>query len=361
MRPGKLIPYDRAWVGPATRSLRPYYRSYEDATLRPHPLAGWSPSRQVAFSTKAELDSARTGLQDGDYVYYAGSGVLTISSSSGNGYTFTTPSVATKAVFDFGNYNSANHVKFQSTSASSFVGCYFINPTKCWFVGGEYTSTTSEGFLWVGGSGGGMWDASTHGNGSHGAFIAFDSSHLSMNGCTFKYESWDNNHNPSGDPHGDSGGGWHEGLIGDSGQSSTMQNCVFMVYGHDTNLGSCVEWGDTATVPQMNNNTLFIKAENNQYYVGAPDAPAMGFVAWGSGAQSGNVVELLQVRNYAGRATFCNSLTTSSTNCVTIKHGRAINTNQNTAGITAQDGTGLAATAAWDTRQPTKVIHQDCI
>lgn len=363
MKPGKLVPYDRTWVGPASGSLRPYYRSYEDATLHPNPLAGWTPSRTVTFTTKAELDTARTGLLDGDYVQYTGTGVLTISSSTDNGYNFGTSTVATKAVFDFGDYNSANHVQFASTSTSSFYGAYFVNPTNVWYMGGEYTSLKTSGILWNGGSGGGIWGAVTHGCGAGGIFACPSSSHLTMDGCTFLWESFGNNQNPSGDPHGDSGGGYHEGLIADGNQTnSTQQNCLFMCYGHDSQLGSCVQFGDsTGTNINLNNNTFFIKAENNTYVASvSPWDFSCGFVTWGSASQSGNVVELLQVTNYAGRATYCDSLTTSATNCVTVKHGRAVNTNQNTSFLSSHDGT-LSSTAAWDTRQPTKVIHQDCI
>lgn len=357
-----LAPYDRTWVHPSG-SLRPYYRSFEDATLWPGPLSGWTPTRTVTFSTKAGLDSARTGLQDGDYVVYNGTGVLTISSSSDNGYNFGTSSVATKAVFDFGSYYSANHVKFASTSTSSFYGGFFVNPTNVWYLGGEYTSLKTSGILWNGGSGSGVIGAVTHGCGAGGMFICPSSSHLTTQNCWFVWESFGNNQNPSGDPHGDSGGGYHDGLIADDNQSnSTMTGNTFMVYGHDTDTGSCVQFGDaTGTNISLSNNVFFVKTENNLYAASvSPWDFACGFVAWGSASLSGNLVELLQVKNYAGRATYCDSLTSTSTNGVTVKHGRAIDTNQNTSILSAHDGT-LSSTAPWDTRHTTKFIHQDVI
>jgi hypothetical protein len=355
-----LVPYDRTWVHPSQR-LRPFYRSWEDACLWPHPLAGWTPTRTVTFSTKAGLDSAKAGLQDGDYIVYNGTGVLTISSSTSNGYAIQNKSVATKAVFDFGNYYSANHVKFQTTSSSFFYGLYIEKATNLCFIGGEYTSATDYGILFQGGSNCVVWDAVMPSCGAGGLFCTTEAGPANVTNSVFKWESFDSNQNPTGDPHGTLGGGWHEGQISDGGiASSLFNNNVFMVYGHDSDIGSCIQFGDTNTTPSLNNNQFFIKSEHNHYTNNGADSAGYGFVVWGSAKQSNNVCRLLQVKDHTGRATFCNSLTTTSTNCMVVEHGRAINTNQDTTDLAAHDS-GLGVTVPYDTRKPTKMTYQDCI
>lgn len=365
MRRSMLAPLERTWTGPQVRHVRPFYLSYDEsvAIFRASVL-GWTPARLVPFSTAAGLTTALSGIQDGDYIFYNGTGILSISSSSSHGKTFAPMSVASKAVIDFGSYYSPNHVKFSYTGATvGFYGAWIENPTNVWFVGGEFTSATSGGILWYGGSGGGFVGSVMHGCGASAWFCTPSASFTTVNGCTFVWEAFGNNQNPSADPHGDSGGGYHEGLLGDGNvANSLVENCIFACYGHDSQLGSAVQFGDSGTNIGLNNNTFYVWAANNTYVATvSPWDIAMGFVAWGSGNLSGNVVNLLQVQNYSGRATFCDSLTSTSANGVTVVHARAINTNQNTGFLASHDGT-LSSSAAFDTRQPSKFIHlADCV
>ena len=323
-----LVPYDRMWVGPANSGLRPYYRSFEDATLRTHPLAGWTPSRTVTFTTKAGLDSAVSGLLDGDYVQYTGTGKLSITASgAANAYTFTGPSVATKAVFDFGDLDTGNYVEFSYTGTTQGQTAVWVrHPTRITFIGGSMTAPSNGyGILWAGGTNSTWWDFYIHDVATDGLSCGSPAADGAMSGCTFKGEITNWGLAPAHDSHtNDPGSGIHGVLFADTSSGNTNGNTL-MIYAHDGPSGAAIEMGDETSSQQMNNNTVFLKSVNQTFVGVFGDDAGNALQIWGAAVQTGNVVELLQGDTLTGHALYCGALT-SSTVGWEIKHARAHNT-----------------------------------
>lgn len=344
-----VTPYDRTWVHPSS-GLRPYYLSYEDATNWPNPVTTFTPVRTVPYTTKAQLTSAISGIQGGDFITYTGTGVLTITSSTASdALLIDTVAPATPAVIDFGHPDNANHVKFTQTSATTgWHGLETNRIQNLWFYGGEMTSNEGDAWSIHGAINCKFIDFSVHNAGSTG-ICAFPN-YTNVSGCWFRGRSHDNGQDPTTDSHPEKGTGIHGSIMSDGGANSFINNTV-MLYVYDQPTGAAVQWGDSGTM-DLSNNTFFIKAERLTK-VALSQTAGNAWEIWGSAKRTNVVVELIQGTDLQGRVVDAQSLT-ASTVSITVKHGRAKNTNLNTSLNETQN------TYPFDPRYPTKITYQDC-
>jgi hypothetical protein len=226
--------------------------SFESASgfARPSPgtpsaasSAGW---RLVPFSTKAGLDSAITNMQGHDYIYYNGTGVMTISSSSATAYSIHGKNPTSPAVIDFGAARdiwdsskiTPNYVKIIYTGTGESDGLLLYNDSNLRIFGGEF-ATSSYGH-----------DALRLFGGLHD--VVLEDSYLSMSGASgvqfaatdpstgaassiynliFRSEIARFSMNPATDNHADKGTGYHGAIV--HGNTGSLHDITFAVYAHD--------------------------------------------------------------------------------------------------------------------------------
>lgn len=195
--------------------------------------------RPVPFKTEEELDNAIADMKPGDYIHYAGLGVLTISSSTTSAYKILNKNPAGPVVIDFGcarnmwdpSKITPNYVKFAYTGTQAYEGLFIENCSNLRLYGGEMTTGN------VGGVGYRIY-GTTH----HCRFEDFFVSKAGGSGFAVQAHVGSPIHdiiargevtrwamNPARDSHGDKGTGLHAFILhGESG--ATFKDSVMCVH-----------------------------------------------------------------------------------------------------------------------------------
>lgn len=302
-------------------------------------------TRTVTFTSLAGLNTAMTNLTDGDLIQYAGTGVLTISSSSSNAFSISGKKPATKVVIDFGtrasiwdsSHVSGNYVEFNCTSTSNLHGLFLFNNSNLTLYGGSFTTSGGTGIYTISTSGGlsnvTHWDFYCHDTHQHGLFVAPGSSSVSITNCSFRGEctTWGGNvASPSWDSHSEKGTGIHACLVSDVGSSGAFTGNTVVIYGHDCACGNGMEIGQSGGGP-ISSNTFYCKAVNLTK-VSVSQVGGAVYPLWGNVSLGSNTVGWAEGINIQGPVIDVdNGALSTLTNGLVVSHGRHTNTNQNTA------------------------------
>lgn len=337
--------------------------TYESVTNWARPA--FTPTRSVPFTDRTSLSNAISGMQAGDYIYYAGTGVLTLSSSSGDAFTISGKNPSGKVVIDFGTRASVygapttpNYVEFQCSATSNLDALYIINCSNLTIYGGSMTTMNSAGSgIYVVGPCTNlvMWDWYCYNLGGHGIFAA-PSSTGAINNCSFRGEAVNWGQNLNLDPHAEKGTGLHGGLLADITNGGGFQNTVFAIYAHDSNAGNGIELGQSGGGP-ISGNTIYCKAVNLSKQATSQVA-ANTIALWGT-INIGVTAGWLEGDNLQGRVVDgegLNSAALVNAGKFTVSHGRHSNTNQNPHLSTTESG--VAATQPYDDRWG--ITYNDC-
>lgn len=327
----------------------------------------------MPFTTAAELTAALNGMVAGDYIYYAGTGVLTISSSSGvafNQLINRNPSGIVS--IDFGNAptlwtpgGAGNYVKFSYTGTSNTTNAVTIRACSNLRIYGGMATTNSIGGVgvipqapldnihWldllvdhVGLSGWGFRGQDSGNAASH------------IRNCTIRSEINRFSMKPDADTHPDKGTGNHGMNI--HGITGEISNMVFAVYAHDSlrpnevvngvtypegGGGSAIEIGNDVGGP-LSDYTIYVLAEHNNMHPNGSGNPGSS-----GGGQTGtngiNVWGNIPLERIDVPWLECNDISGSnfhvagtgwrpSLGAIQVDHGRGTNTNQWATGNSSQ-------------------------
>lgn len=345
--------------------------SFDTVTNWPRP--SFTPVRTVNFSTKAQLDAAIADMQPGDLIKYNGTGVLTISSNTGNAYKLENLNPASLVVIDFGTRattqttawgapTSGNYVRFQYTGTSQWDAMFITKCSNLRIYGGEYTTGNAGncGFRMFGGCKNVLaWDQYVNLVGNTGVGLPPIDSHtgdpLSIDHCSFRIEVNRCCMNPNWDPHADKGTGSHGCII--HGNSGHFDNNLVCISAHDPlqpgessvgqvwpegaggsviEVGTDIKTGLPASSTSQNNNTYYAKGKNFKMLVMRPGTVNPGSTisqtggnlinAWGSVPLNGNVFEWLEGDTCTGNIFHGAGNNWKTANpAIKVNHGRAHN------------------------------------
>lgn len=361
---------------------------------RPTTKAG--ATRLVPFTTKTQLDTALSGMQAGDYIYYNGTGVLTISSSTTFPYSISSKNPTSAVTVDFGTpsttqidawapgASSANYVKFDYSGTGSFTSLKVSACSNLNLYGGYYTASNSN----VGLGGIGIWGATTNMAfydfyvnqiGGSGIGILNNTSggsagpvkNVQVRGEVTRYAM-----KPSLDSHIDKGAGIHACIIHGGNVNSSYDQVTAAIYGHNPLQPNEVSAGQTwpegaggAIIEPGNDNgtetnfTLYVKGDTcNMTPNGTNPGSAVngetggnGINIWGSTSLAGMVIGWVEMTNCSGGPVHCTASSgwQSGTPPVTVLHGRHTNTN-----TYYNPATSSNRNVAYDTTG--NVVYNDC-
>ena len=329
--------------------------------------SGW---RLVPFSSLAGLNSAISNMQGHDYIYYNGTGVLSISSSTANAYTIAGHNPSSTVVIDFGTSHdmwdsskvSQNYVQFSRPSgASKGWDCFYIHDSSNLRIfGGDLGPDLNGSGIRIMGYTHDVtwWDFYVHNIGGSGVGIQ----PITQSGVTSSIQNLNIRGevnrfalNPSLDPHADKGTGEHGVII--HGNSGHYDNSSVAVYAHDSlrpgevsvgltwpegGGGSAVETGTNSTggPTSQNNDTYYIKGDNllmipNGTNPGSTAQQTGGNVVnnWGSVPLNGNDFVWIEGNNDTGAVMHgTGGGWYKASPAILVEHGRHYKTDQTTVG-----------------------------
>lgn len=284
--------------------------------------AGW---HLVPFTDKASLDSAISGMQPNDYIYYNGTGVLTISSSSGGFVdSIVGHNPSGRVVIDFGTSHSvwdsstvsANYVKFAYTGTGNSNALWLSNDSNLTIFGGDFTDSGGAGVLFNAPISNVTWeDGYLHAIAGSGIAVRGNTSAgaaSEVTNLTIRAEVAGFALNPVYDTHPDVGTGNHALIL--HGSNGSIDNSTFAIDGHDpippggrslTGVvypegtgGACIEQGNDVSA-NYSNDTLYAGCANllmepgngsNPGDTGTVQTGGNLFNIWGSDKLNGNVL-----------------------------------------------------------------------
>lgn len=351
--------------------------------------AGW---RLVPFTTKAGLDAAMSNMHSHDYIYYAGTGVLTISNASSNGYVIWNKNPTGRVVINFGTnksiwntaIQSGNYVKFVYAGTGNFDAFWLNACSNLTIFGGDLTTTKDgNGILVNAPSHDVTWyDAYLHGIAGSGISVrGSTSSGVASNVYNLKIRAEVNGFamNPIYDPHSDKGTGVHALIL--HGNTGGIHDSTFAIYGHDTLApggksltgvvypegtgGSVIEQGNDA-LANYNNDIMYAKGINLMMEPGHGTNPGSTgvqtggnlFNLWGHIKLNGNVIGWAEATNTTGSVIHSdNGSWFPGSPALTVQHGRHSNTNQYTGGSNIPQPYPTTDPAG----TPLGIVYQDCL
>lgn len=331
---------------------------------RPTSLAGTASGHQKPFNSLSTLNSAISAAVDGDYLYYSGTGVLSIPVSTA--YQLKNLNPATGISIDFGTATTywgtqsagSSYVEFNYTGTSNDNAFNLINCSKLNIYGGSYTSPS-------GGTAIKMWgpisnlvwdDYYVHDAGGGGMLVNPATTAgvaSSITNCTFKGEVNHWSLKPQFDSHADMGTGFHGNTV--HGNIGNIDTCTFAIYAHDPLApgetqngftwpegggGSAIECGQSPTGAGngQSNVTVYALAKNmlmqpngtnKQAYSGTKSTVGTGgnvLNLWGNIPLNGFVAGWLEGQNQSGAVVNCGTSPTgydTASPAITINHGRS--------------------------------------
>lgn len=316
---------------------------------RPTSLATTPASQRKPFTTRAEMDALIAGAQVGDYIYYAGSGILVISSSSNNGYEMKNRKPAGAGwTLDLGTrkcawdptLESTNYVQFKYTGSSNLHAFYIHDCSNLKIYGGDFTTNQTGGRgIWIigGNTGITMYDFYSHDLGADGIgmmnSIPSGGASGSILNCDVRGECASWGHNLALDPHNEKGTGLHGCQYADAATAGTMDSNRLILYAHDANNGVGINCGgQNPSAGPITNNEFYVLTENLTF--AAQQQTAGNTIQfWGYKPLTTNVVHWAEGRNQKGAVVWAGGISsTSYVNGLRVLVGRHTNTNQNTNG-----------------------------
>ncbi|MDX6480013.1 MAG: hypothetical protein QOG85_523 [Gaiellaceae bacterium] len=301
--------------------------------------SGW---RLVPFTDKSGLTAALNGMQAKDYIYYAGQGVLSISSPSGHGLTLA-KKPSGPVVLDFGTRQSiwnpaaesGNYVAFSSTSPSRYAGLFVHDSTNLRIYGGDYSSTGGPGIVVEGGTTDNVfWDFyvhDTHWDGIDLFPLTVGGDAITGNSFRGEITRWGGNvSSPSWDPHAEQGTGIHGAQVADVSSGGPFTGNTLALYVHDGMTGAGIQFGQPTGGGAITGNTIYVKAVNlTKASTSQVAGNALQF--WGNHDLTGTVIGWAEGTNLQGRVVDANGMSglLYITGLVTVLHGRHTNTNLN--------------------------------
>lgn len=343
-------------------------------SVRPTTLAGTPAPQRKPWTTIAGLRTLLASAVSGDYLYYNGTGVLTVQSPSAVAFAlaaYTGP--AGRVTIDFGTrksewasssgYVSGNYVEFDYTGTGNQDAFYLRDCSNLYLYGGSISSGIGgAGIRMQGNVSDVTWlDFYVHDVGGTGVLPQPIDSHtgdsrtidsLYLRGTVERPCM-----NPAYDPHADKGSGIHG--FHNHGSTGKFDNCTVFLHviyplqpgehsaGKDWPegaLGSALEIGTDNGKGQacsQNDNTYAYLLENAKFmpYVKdvrenpgstAAQTGSNGINFWGSIPLNGNVVLWAENRNTTGANIHVDhgAGTPGSSPRIVVEIGRGINTNQ---------------------------------
>jgi len=324
--------------------------------------------RQVPFTDKTSLTNAITNMVAGDYIYYNGTGVLTISSSTTYPFSISSKTPSSAVTIDFGTVSttqidawspgssSGNYVQFDYSGTSSNESIKIAACSNLNIYGGLITASNA------GGGGIGLWGASSNilwydayvnfigGSGVNVLNNTTGGAAGPISNVTFRAEVTRWAMNPSLDPHIDKGCGLQACIVHGGNVNSSYDNCTFAIYGHNPLQPGEVSAGQTwpeggggSVIEPGNDNgtqtnfTLYVKGDScNMTPNGTNPGSAVngetggnGINIWGSTSLAGMVIPWVEMTNCSGSPVHCTATSgwQTGTPPVTVNHGRHTNTN----------------------------------
>lgn len=330
-----LRAYDSIYQGPSV-GLRPYYRTWAEATNWPRP--DFTPSRIVPFTDLSSFNSAVAGIRAGDWLVNQSTSGFDVAGEytgfAGLGQ------LSSPARVDLG-WHGVNAVRFNYGGTSEFPSVWIKETGNLQIFGGDVTNPTGAKGIWVMASdtftvsGLMWWDFYVHDTGEDSIQVqprAPSGGQGSMVNCSFKGEgtNW-GLQDAKWDPHGLAGEEWGTGFHGAQVwdiSGGTFQNNTLAFYGHNGPTGACIQFGVSDSTGNCLNNTFYVKADTLTH-VSTSQTAANAIQTWGTTPLTGTVVEFIDARNLQGQA--YDDGNSSGSSSVMIRHARAHNTNLNTA------------------------------
>jgi hypothetical protein len=336
---------------------------------RPTSLATTPAGQQKPFTTISGMNTLLTNAVAGDYIYYNGSGILTQTSSSGNGYNLTarnySASPAIPVTLDLGTRTTDiwspaganNYVKFSYTGASSFTALLLANVSNMCVYGGEYDSGTGGDAILIEGptSNVTFWDAYVSKAGESGIGVAGilpSGGNSTVTNLNLRAEVTRFSMNPARDNHADKGTGFHGAIL--HGASGTFSNSVVTIYAHNPLQPGEVSAGNTwpegaggcaVEIGQVGGNndnlTIYVKGEDMNMIPNATNPGSTGsgqtggnvINFWGNVALNGCIIGWAEGNRISGAVTHgTTGAWYPGSPVITVQHGRHSNTNGSTAG-----------------------------
>lgn len=321
----------------------------------------------VPFTTSAGLSNALSAMQPGDYIFYNGGGVLTITGEY-TGFANRNPSGV--VVIDLGLRSSGNYVKFSYTGTLNLPAVWLHDSSNLRLYGGELTTNGVGGtalqlqavlrnVLW--------WDFVSHDNGGAGAGLApITPGGIAsiIDSCWIRGEVYNWGGNLNWDPHAEAGTGIHGVNLADvrdnAGNCGSFTNNTIAFFAHDGPTGAACEFGNPSGAGgSIANNVLYLKGVNLTK-VATSQVAGNVLQLWGAMPFTNTIVPWVEGINIQGRVVDGEGLsgaTYVNGGKVTIQHGRHSNSNQNThLGSTEP---GVSAVQPYDDRWG--ITFQDCL
>lgn len=310
-------------------------------------------------------------MQGQDYIYYNGTGVLNISSSSTSAaYSIHDKNPSSPVVFDFGTAHdiwdssqiSGNYVEFAYNGTSNQGAFWLYGDSNLRFYGGYLTSplggstvllqpsetNTIHDILWYDGY---VYDAGGSGIAVRGSTNSTGTASNAYN-LDLRFEVNGFSMLPTFDNHCDKGTGFHALIL--HGNRGAIHDSRFAVYGHDAlkpgqlwggitwpegGGGSVIEQGNS-TAANYDNDTMYALGENNLM---VPNGTNPGstcqqtsgnvFNLWGNIQLNGNIIGWAEGNNITGSIIHSDNGTWfPGSPALVVQHGRHSSSNLSTVG-----------------------------
>ena len=310
---------------------------------RPTSLATTPASHQKPFTTASGLTAAINSAVPGDYIYYNGSGVLTVNQSGGsNAFTMPTFNPSGRVTIDLGTKNttqntawgaptSANYCKFAYNGTSNLFAWYMPNASNLYIYGGEFTAPNRGGGIYLPKGNNILWyDGVVHD--VIGTGLKLNPATGSLTNLDFRFEvyrfgllgAYYND-----DPHTDKGTGVHGIMMADD-TSGDFSNNRIVGYIHDTLApgdsyngvtypegtgGGCMQMGMPSS-HTMDSNTIAFKCFNlnmrpgngtNPGSTSVQDIGGCGILLWGTAPNTNLDILWAEASNITGNLINCGS------------------------------------------------------
>jgi hypothetical protein len=317
--------------------------TYDDAIAYTRTRPSFTPNRTVNVSSASQLLAAIANLQPGDLVKATAS--FTVSNSSSPALTIKNR-LSAPAEIDL------TGVKLVYTGTQQVNAVWLNNASNLYIFGGDISTSDSGGVcLRVYGSQHVLWWGFTaHDCGATGfqaQAIGGPVDHDDFQGTIWKvgqHLAWD--------PHAEAGTGLHAANLWDANQTGAFTNNRFAFYAHDIPVGACVEYGNNQGV--ATGNVLYLKCVN-ETDVAQTQTGGNALQIWGNINNTTKAtldVKYLEGDNLQGFAYRDSGLSSGvDASGITIRYGRASNTNQNPR-YAGQNPWDLSAGVVYKALQP---------
>ena len=261
----------------------------------------FTPTRTIVATTRAQFDSAWSGLQPGDYLDV-------------RGVSFSGEAVFAKALSSWAEVHFDSNVHFLGAGAGSRLPAVWAHDSQnVRFFGGDITGAGNDGIRFDDNTNVLWWNFNVHDTAGTGVTVrglAHSTSGLDLRGTISKC-----GYDLSLDPHAEKGTGNHAFNMG-TGTGQLVTNSRFVLTVHDQAYGAAVE------VQGGQNSKLYLDARNITFKaVSQTGGNAVQF--WGDGTR-GLDIPYLYADTLVGQAVMSGGLNSTNSG-ITVDYARATN------------------------------------